>query len=504
MIKYIYTALTCLLLFVLTGSAQSDPIKFTFLSARDGLLSNSVNAILKDHYGLMWFATDDGLNKFDGTNFTVYRHTPGDSSSLRANEILALHEDRAGNLWIGTSGGGLSKYDRKRDAFIHYPLQSQTQELPGNAVIMSICSDLSGKVWIAQFEYLFVFDPANNTLSRLKLQAAADANHSPASPVCVFADSKQRIWAGTINGLYLYTGGSNLFKKYVHNDKDSFSLVGNKIRAITEDSKGFIWVGTSAGLCRLRPDGAGFNSLRQLNGNTSRLNSHEINCIEPDAGGHLWIGTSEGLNILNTQSLTVSTYLPEENNIHSLTSKYIRCAYIDRQGIYWLGTFRGGINKYDKNLNLFDLKLSSTFREQGCNTTIVSSFAENSNGLIYFGTDGGGMYEFNRTTSRIKPVDWKLPVKYSGKMSILVLLQSRENKLYIGSYGQGLMVVDPATGMGKQFVQGPGPDNLSGNDIFCIKEDRKGNIWVGTNGQGVNVLKNNKVIARYTPCLHPA
>ncbi len=498
MSKYILAVLCCLLLLVHTGSAQSDPIKFTFLSARDGLLSNSVNAILKDHYGLMWFATDDGLNKFDGTNFTVYRHITGDSNSLRANEILALHEDRNGNLWIGTSGGGLSKYDRKRDAFVHYPLQAHTQELPGNAVIMSICSDLSGKVWIAQFEYLFVFDPSNNSLSRLKLPVVSETNPLPASPVCVFADSKQRIWTGTNNGLYLYTGASTGFKKYIHDDRDSFSLMGNKIRAITEDSKGHVWVGTSAGLCRLRPDGSGFNSLGQLNGYTSRLNSYEINCMESDPGGHLWIGTSQGLNILNTQTLTVSTYLPEENNIHSLTSKYIRCAYIDRQGIYWLGTFRGGINKYDKNLNLFDLKLSSAFREEGCNTSIVSSFAENRNGLIYFGTDGGGLYEFNRTTNRIKPVAWKLPVNYSSKLSILVLHQSRDNKLYIGTYGQGLMVVDPATGAGKHFMQGSGPDDLSGNDIFCIKEDRKGNIWIGTNGQGVNVLKNNKVIARYT------
>src|SRR5882757_4424685 len=94
-------------------SAQPLNIKFTSLTSRDGLLSNSVNAILKDKYGLMWFATDDGLNKFDGTNFTVYRHKPGDSSSLRANEILALHEDRSGNLWVGTSGGALSLYDRQ-------------------------------------------------------------------------------------------------------------------------------------------------------------------------------------------------------------------------------------------------------------------------------------------------------------------------------------------------------------------------------------------------------
>src|ERR1041385_7627749 len=97
--KYIYIFLNALLITYANARAQSEHINFTSLSTRDGLLSNSVNAILKDSYGLMWFATDDGLNKFDGTNFTVYRYNPGDSTSLRTNEVLALHEDSRANLW---------------------------------------------------------------------------------------------------------------------------------------------------------------------------------------------------------------------------------------------------------------------------------------------------------------------------------------------------------------------------------------------------------------------
>src|SRR4051812_25156877 len=103
------------------AAAQEKDIKFTALTTKDGLSSNTVNAIIKDHYGLVWFGTEDGLDKFDGTNFTIYRHRPGDSTSLQANEILSLHEDKAGNLWIGTSGGSLSLYDRKTDAFVNFP-----------------------------------------------------------------------------------------------------------------------------------------------------------------------------------------------------------------------------------------------------------------------------------------------------------------------------------------------------------------------------------------------
>src|SRR4051812_43381288 len=102
--------LIALWLLTLAGSAQPRHISFTSITARDGLLSNTISAILKDRYGLMWFATTDGLNKYDGTNFTVYRNITDDSASLRANEVLSLHEDKAGNLWVGTGGGGMSRY----------------------------------------------------------------------------------------------------------------------------------------------------------------------------------------------------------------------------------------------------------------------------------------------------------------------------------------------------------------------------------------------------------
>src|ERR1043165_6074737 len=101
--------------------AQQEDINFTSLTTKDGLSSNVVNAILKDRFGLIWFGTEDGLNRFDGTNFKIYRHKPDDPASLQSNEILSLHEDKESNLWIGTGGGSLSLYDRKKDAFINFP-----------------------------------------------------------------------------------------------------------------------------------------------------------------------------------------------------------------------------------------------------------------------------------------------------------------------------------------------------------------------------------------------
>lgn len=492
----------CLLLLVHAGWAQTNPVKFTSLTTRDGLVSNSINAVIKDHYGLMWFATDDGLKKFDGTNFTGYSHIPGDSSSLRANETLVLHEDKAGNLWIGTSGGGLSLYDRNKDAFLHFPVNGLTPELPANAVIRGICSDSSGKIWIAQYENLFVLDPVTRQITRMDLDNGDPLPAAKQELTCVFVDSRQRIWTGTTRGLYLYVRSTRSFRRFVHNPADPFSLANSLITTVAEDKSGNIWIGTGAGLCSFRPDGAGFTPFNKEPGHP-RLSSDVINCIEPDEDGQLWIGTSNGLNIVNPRAQTVFTYFPEEGNIHSLTSRSITCGYIDQQGIYWFGTFRGGINKYDKNLNLFDLKLSKDFNEQPRHAPIISSFAESSNGLVFIGTEGGSLYEFNRKTGYISSVPVKMPNGNSQPV-VLALHRSRNNQLYIGTYGQGLLIQDMTTGASRHFVKGPEPDNLGGNDVFCFKEDSKGNIWVGCNGEGVSVLNHQQVIARFTPRPNPA
>jgi ligand-binding sensor domain-containing protein len=139
-------------------TAQLKDIRFTSVRSEDGLSSNTVNAIIKDRYGMLWFGTSDGLNRFDGTNFTVYRYKPDDPRSISANEILSLCEDKSGNLWVGTSGGSLNLYDRKTDSFIHFPCSKETNGIHNN-VILSICEDFTGNIWIAHFNGINIIDP---------------------------------------------------------------------------------------------------------------------------------------------------------------------------------------------------------------------------------------------------------------------------------------------------------------------------------------------------------
>lgn len=490
--------LYCLFAIGLTffATAQQDDINFTSITTKDGLSSNSILSILKDRYGLLWFGTEDGLNKFDGTNLSVYRHKPGDPTSLQANEILSLHEDKKGNLWIGTSGGSLSLYDRKRDTFINFPADGTPHSL-GHNVILSICSDYQGKIWIVHFSGLNILDPDTRRVSKFQLPTGNPGSGSPKSARRVFEDSQKRMWIGTTDGLFQYNPRTKALTEFLYSSQDPLSLPNKHVNTIAEDNNGNIWIGTKDGLSMLKPGAKEFIHYRQGN---AVLSSNTINSIAVD-GDKLWIGTEEGLDILDTRTGNIKVFRPDHRNIHSLTANPVRYIYIDQQGFYWLGTVSGGVNKYDRNLNLFNLIQSNIFDEKGLNSRIVTSFAEDKNGNVYVGTESGGLSLFDPKTKLFQhiPIRSRRPGT-DNRLTILALKMSRKNRLMIGTYSNGLFVLDPASGGYQQLMQSTNADALNSNHIYCFEEDHKGNIWVGTNGEGINVLNGeNKVIVRYTP-----
>jgi signal transduction histidine kinase/ligand-binding sensor domain-containing protein/DNA-binding response OmpR family regulator len=486
--------LMILCLLALAGYTQPGHINFTSITSKDGLLSNTIFAILKDRYGLMWFATTDGLNKYDGTNFTVYRNSPDDSTSLRENEVLSLHEDKAGNLWIGTGGGGLSRYNRQKNTFEHFTFDNTG--LTRNAVIKSICSDHRGRVWIAPYGSLYVMDTASRSVTQVDLP---DANGSPVKTVveCIVEDSKHRIWIGTENGLFKYNSATNSFRRYIYKEGDPSSLAHDHVRAIAEDRSGTIWVGTINGLCKLQPDGEHFVTYRNIPGNAASLSNNQVTCIEADNDGLLWVGTLDGLNSFNIATGKVTTYNSEDGNIFSLTGKSVSCSYFDKEGIYWFGTFLHGINKYDKNINLFGFKPTGAFYQKGGPPPMITNFAENADGKVYVATFDGGLYKFDYGTGRVRQIDLRLGGKPVQPLGIMALNMTPENRLYIGTCGKGVIVLNTKTGKTEQITAENIPGRLYSNDIYCMMEDSKGDIWAGTNGAGIYVIHNNKVIATY-------
>jgi signal transduction histidine kinase/ligand-binding sensor domain-containing protein/AraC-like DNA-binding protein len=460
-------------------NAQQSSFSFINFSSKDGLSSNIVNAIHKDRYGYMWFGTDDGLNKFDGVNFTLYKHKPDDSTSIGANGIAGICEDHEGNLWFGTDGI-LSRYDWKKNAFINY-------KFTRFGSIRSLCTDHLGNVWVGGYDGLFMFNPRTGNLKHYGNDPSGKKESKLVSNTVIsaFEDSRKRLWIGTNAGLHLYMRNSDSFKVFLNSPTDPFSISNNAVRDITEDSTGNVWFATLEGLNKLQADGTSFKHYKHNASDIHTLSHDKVYTIAVDNYGKIWAGTENGLSILDLVSDKFTRIVSDKRKQYSLIGKSIRSIFIDNKGIYWVGTNHGGVNKYDKNLAFFNLRQSNPVDPFGLSNSFVSSFVEYPNGDIYIGTDGGGLNLYHPKTGLFEHPKLTPDDKYKN-LSILAM-ERVGNDLWIGTFQDGVYVLNTQSGAVKHYLKGETPKNLSNNDIFCIKKDSRDNVWIGTNGGGINV-----------------
>lgn len=486
------------------SSAQQSEIKFTQQTVKDGLSSNTVNAILKDRYGMLWIATKEGLNKFNGSEFKVYRFKKRNVVPYNSQDVQALCEDKSGRLWAGILGGSLYCYDRKMDVFKQFPTADWHDHL-SSAYIKSICCDHLGRLWLATIYGLDVLDLRTKHIKVFLPSSFTEGSLGSSNIISVFEDSKKMIWVGTDKGLYQYQSANATFKQFVHSDKDPNSLAWDVVKTIGEDHTGHLWIGTSNGLSLFQPSSLNFRNFKYDDRDKTSISGNSVYAIAPDNEETIWIGTEGGLNIMNTKTYKVTRYVHDARDPFSLNSKSIKSIYIDPNGIYWLGTYESGIEKYDKNLTLFNLEQDREFDPKGLSASFVDAFAEKNPDNIFIGTDGGGLNLFHPSTGLFDhlPITSKIKVNTAG-LPILCLLLDHRNILWIGTYQNGLFSYNAQTGSCKQYIKTDNASGLNGNDIFCLKEDDKGRIWIGTNGNGVDVYnpETNK-FQKYTPVTGP-
>jgi len=486
--------LECTLTSSLRAQEAGSGIHFRNYSSRQGLSSVTIYDILKDDMGFIWLATEDGLNRFDGTHFKVYRRSLTDSIGLGANHITSLFESKNGKIWIGTNGGGLNFYDRKMDAI--FPFIEENKQAIWSA-ITNISGDHQGFIWVAGFGGLRAIDPNSNKLSSDPHHQIIIQKLEGKVANCFLEDGQHNIWVGTNNGLFLLEKNSTVVQTFFHNPLNSASIAHNNITSLLEDANGQIWAGTDGGLTLIKSDKRSFHHFKHQSANTSTqnaanvsfgLSSNVVFAIATDHKNRIWIGTEEGLDVMDLSNYTIQSFVPDKRNPRSLSSRSIRSIHIDPEGLYWIGTFRAGLDKYDENLSFFNLKEYNAFDPHGLRSPIVTAFAPFLQ-QIFIGTDGGGLHLFDPKTGLMDLVPMP-PVAQINKhdVSILALETTQNNQLWIGTFGAGLFSFNPANKTFQHFQKGDGPNFLNHQDIFCLLEDQRGMLWIGTNGGGVNLL----------------
>ncbi|MFD2744683.1 MULTISPECIES: hybrid sensor histidine kinase/response regulator transcription factor [Sphingobacterium] len=474
-------------LMVSFASAQDKAIDFQRLYSKDGLSSNTIHALIRDQFGFLWIGTEDGLNRFDGTNFKIYRRNPTENDGLGVNHISSLHEDISGRIWIGTNGGGLAYYDRKTDRIVHYHPTTTTGM---STAINSVYSDNQGNVWVSAFGAFYCIDGDTQQIRTDGAYAKLNQTLEGKISYCSYKDKSGNLWIAADQQLYQYNRNLNLVKAYDVPNAGQSHRADRIIRSIVQDDLGNLWFASTEGLLRIDHIREKLESVSPLL-KGGQLYSNNLYAIDKDNAGNLWIGSDKGLHVLHINTFKLKQYKPQKGDLQSLSTHSIRSILIDDYGISWIGTYQGGLNKYDSNLNEFNLRTIDgvpSYAGDGAIVTALASIQKN----VYIGTDGAGVWKYDKS-KRSQQLVSSLP----NDLNVLAMEQDA-NTLWVGTYQGGLYGYDVVKNEVTRFKAGSGATYLNSNEIFALKSDRKGNLWIGTNGGGVNVLHpDRKTISKY-------
>lgn len=475
--------------------------RFDRISINEGLSQSTVNAILQDREGFLWFGTQDGLNKYDGYNFKIFRNNPSDSNSISDNWISCLYLDQKGDIWIGTYHGGLNRYDANNDKFIRYYHHiDDSNTISGNNVT-SIIADQRGIYWIGIWGGgVSRYDPKTNSFTHLRYNSNSLNTLSNNNVRCIVEDKTGLIWIGTWSGLNSYDPVSQKFTRYLSDSSNPKSISANQIISIFEDHDGHLWISTFMnGIDRYDREKNEFVHHQHTN-NPYSLNNNKVGQIIQDFQGDLWISTrSGGLNRLEMKSGRFFSYQHNRSDVYSLSNDLVFSLYRDNTGSIWIGTDGGGLSYYNpKKYKFSHYRFDNT--PQGLSHPTIRSILEDSHGNIWIGTHGGGLNLFDKKNHKYIHFlhDPKIPQSL-GQNSVLALLEDSNGNIWIGTDGGGLDLYNKKiNGFEHHINYSSDTNSISNNYVLSLFEDKNGILWIGTSGGGLNSYNpKNKMFTRF-------
>jgi len=485
--KTISTFLFLILLFHSNLFSQYNDIKFRHLFVKDGLSQGWVRCIYQDKFGFIWFGTGDGLNRYDGYEFKIYKNLPGNKNTLSNNNIKKIVEDKKGNLWIGTQEG-LNLYNRESDNI--QPIVSTLQ-----FSIEDIYSNDGGNVLIATPAGLFLYDVIKLALKPLIQNVYANV---------IFRDMKTNMWLGTFNGLLLITNSSYSYKTFKFNTND------NNIRSICQDKRGRIWLGTNSSgliLMEFRNDNSDLPIIRNFihkTNNDKSISQGAVLAITDDQHGKLWIGIENGgldiidLNSFNPDHCIFNHFMYNSNDITSISSNSVHSIYKDNQNTIWIGTYGGGLNYYNKLAQRFQ-----TVKQIKDNpNSLIDNHINvlyNEGDYLWIGTeDGLTIWNKKNNTFQHYRFNYKSFNSIGANAVWSIFRDSRKN-MWIGTWAGGLDLMNEKTKSFVHFRYDPNNQkSIGSNNIFRMIEDKDGELWIATMSGGVNKFDyKTKTFKRY-------
>jgi ligand-binding sensor domain-containing protein len=512
---------------ILQCLGDTNRLKFQHITVDDGLSQGSVLSIFQDSQGFIWFGTQDGLNRYDGKNFKIYKYDPTDSASISDNFIRTICEDSSKNLWIGTING-LNKFDLLNEKFTRYRREETDTNSISSDDIFSIYVDQSNAIWIGtRGGGLNCFNQQTQKFTRYQNDPSNLNSLRGKSVSAIYQDKLGIFWLGTPWGFQSYNPKKNIFQFFPSADKLWNRDNNDVVNSIREDRNNTLWLGThTGGILQFNKKSKNFKRYTHNPNNKRSLSSNTVFRIYLDTNNVLWVGTEHGLNIIDTKSEEIIRVFSDPTNTSSLSNDNIQSIYEDRGGIFWIGTYGGGINKYNPSLLKFQHVKNQPENKNSLNNNSVWCFYEDAEGELWIGTDQGlNRYEpkigkwsaFTHNPSNPNSLSgniitavcedelndlWigtrdgdvnrfnRVTKKFSHFLKNIIslkILPVSTGCVWIGSDGDGLINFNPLNNEVKYYRYHPNePNSISNNSIGDIYIDRAGNLWLGTYGGGLN------------------
>ncbi|RTQ44948.1 hypothetical protein EJV47_26635 [Hymenobacter gummosus] len=455
--------------------AAAQNLTFRALSAQQGLSANSVSGITQDRAGFLWVGTLDGLNRYDGANFRVFRSDPQQPGSLGSSFVRAIDADPKGGVWVGT-GGGLAYYNPLTETFRLYETSKTPGALADNFVWSVLC-DRQGRLWAGTEYALNLLDAKTGRFRQFRHPKALSGNVRGNSIRAITQTSDGRVWVGTGEGRISYA------------DERTGILVpladwapGTAIRSLWGTRRGGLWAASENGLCFINLPTGQRAHFRHQPDQAGALPSNEVNAVLEDQQERVWVGTNRGLCRYDAASNYFVHWQHQPTVLHSLPSDKVGRLFQDRTGLLWAGTDQG-IVSFEAGASAFVQPVPVRF------TGSVWAIAQDAARNLWIGTETNGLVRHDPATGKVTtyqadPADPQaLPDTH-----IRAVRPDRAGRLWVGTEDKGLAYLDPATGRFRRFRHNPAdPTSLSDDLVRCVYEDRQGRIWVGTEG-GLNLI----------------
>ncbi|NLR79569.1 two-component regulator propeller domain-containing protein [Chitinophaga eiseniae] len=467
-----------LLLMVIASTTFAIGYPIRYLGIEDGLSNNAVTSVYQDHKGFMWFGTYDGLNRYDGYRFKIYRNKVGDSTSLADNGIYTLADDSHHQLWVG-GRRGVSVFNPATEKFtmpVYRPVNSRTLR-KANENIHVIKSDENGLTLIGtEKNGLLVFD---NTLHEgRQVPLPSDGTTLTNYEVTGIKLTGKSAWVFVQNiGLCRYEAS-----------QQTLHIISREIpraNCLNVDQSGNLLLGTDTGVFRYIP------ATGKFSGNALPENS-KIVVLYTDRMGLTWCASDgNGIYLISGADVPARPFT-HPGSPAQLSSNSVYSIYEDREGRKWIGTLRGGINILESRRNPFELNVLNRNPDARAIDNFIFSFCEEDAKNIWIGTDGGGLKYWNRETGAITSYshDAQQPQSISSNF-ITSIIHDVRHDLWISTWFGGVNRYRTATGKFEHYVCFNPYTHTAENNVWLVYEDRQQQLWASTT--------NNGTLYRFSP-----